>query len=112
VLGSPDWASDGERIVFTVYPDGIGQRRADIYVVSRDGASMSQLTDSEARDQHPTWSPDGTRIAFVSDRGEVESVVAPPPSQFPRPQLFVMNADGSDPKLVADVEARDPDWSG
>lgn len=53
-LGSPEWSPDGARIAFTVYPDGLGQRRADIYVVSRDGTTVSKLTDSGTRDQHPT----------------------------------------------------------
>ena len=33
-----------------------------------DGSGVTRLTDNPARDFFPTWSPDGSRIAFNSDR--------------------------------------------
>jgi Tol biopolymer transport system component len=41
----------------------------DIYVASVDGSVLRQLTDDRFNDRNPTWSPDGSRIAFYSDRG-------------------------------------------
>jgi Tol biopolymer transport system component len=40
----------------------------DLYVVSGDGSGLARLTRSPANDGLPTWSPDGSYLAFVSDR--------------------------------------------
>jgi Tol biopolymer transport system component len=40
----------------------------EIYTMSADGSDQTRLTHNEALDSHPTWSPDGTQIAFVSER--------------------------------------------
>ncbi len=49
-----------------------------------DGSGHTRLTDNPAQYCCPTWSPDGSRIAFDSDRdGNFE--------------IYIMNADGSDP---------------
>ncbi len=41
----------------------------DIYMKSVDGVAITQLTSDPASDIHPVISPDGTRLAFASDRG-------------------------------------------
>jgi dipeptidyl aminopeptidase/acylaminoacyl peptidase len=40
----------------------------DIYVMNADGSDRRQLTNHRARDENPDWSPDGTQIAFYSER--------------------------------------------
>jgi len=40
----------------------------DVWVISRDGLEMRRLTNDLARDRGVQWSPDGSRIAFFSDR--------------------------------------------
>ena len=54
---------DGEWIAFTT------SGREDLFVVRADGTGFRQLTDDAFRDRGVTWSPDGRRLAFYSDRG-------------------------------------------
>ena len=81
------WSPDGRQIAFVRgLPDrsqvGPVGRNHEIYVMNADGSGKRNLTRNAARDVRPSWSPDGRRIAFVSDRdGRLEA--------------HVMNADGS-----------------
>jgi dipeptidyl aminopeptidase/acylaminoacyl peptidase len=65
---------DGSRICFTVKtsaPDRDGYRSA-LWIVPSDGSAPErQLTLGTRRDSSPRWSPDGSAIAFLSDRGAV-----------------------------------------
>jgi Tol biopolymer transport system component len=71
---SPAWSPDGHKLAFVSFPDRSGAvcpadgcpASGEIYVVSSDGTGLSRLTTSKADDEHPTWSPDGSRIAFAS----------------------------------------------
>ncbi|HYU38275.1 MAG TPA: tetratricopeptide repeat protein, partial [Acidimicrobiia bacterium] len=81
----PAWSPDGSRIAFLSNRDG----RPEVYVMNADGTGPVRLTvnaqSSEGTPRwnpSPAWSPDGTKIAFASDRdGDVE--------------IYVMNADGT-----------------
>ena len=71
----------------------------EIYVVSSDGSRPRNLTNaSESNEWGPAWSPDGTLIAFSSDREGM-------------PQIFVMQADGGNVRRLSDVEGEYPTWS-
>jgi TolB protein len=50
----------------------------DIWIVSADGGGPRKVTDHPANDIHPAFSPDGSELAFVSDRDGVDHIwVAP-----------------------------------
>jgi TolB protein len=61
----PDVSRDGKTLVFAST-----QHRAtsDLYIKNTDGRTVTQLTNDPANDLMPRLSPDGTRIAFASDR--------------------------------------------
>jgi len=71
---SPAWSPDGRRLAFVSFADGNGPPcdaascppSGELYVVRADGTELTRLTRSRADDEHPTWSPDGRRIAFSS----------------------------------------------
>ena len=66
--------------------------------MNADGTQARQLTDNDDGDSKPAWSPDGTRIAFQSDRyGDWE--------------IFVMNADGTDTYSTGQ-QGSSPSWGG
>ncbi len=93
---------DEGRIAFVSERDG----NEEIYVMNPDGSGMTRLTNDPANDMTPAWSPDGTRIAFSSDRN---SKTDDPQKGF---DLYVMNADGSGvTRLTALDGAFEPAWS-
>ena len=60
---------DGSMIAYNVI---VGN--SDIYMTTSKGGNRNQLTDNPADDLNPRWSPDGSKIAFVSDRGSGTNV--------------------------------------
>lgn len=69
-LGSPNISPDGKHILFTRrWVDKMEDRYAsNLWIVDVDGARIRELTHGDWRDSSPVWSPDGTKIAFLSDR--------------------------------------------
>lgn len=86
---APDWAPDGRRLALR--RDGI------IHVVNADGSGLTSLG---VLGDEPSWSPDGTMIAFVVNEDEDYNI-------------FRMRADGTDVVRLTDSPQVDhyPDWS-
>src|SRR5215204_5099704 len=102
---NPTWTPDGSRIAFQSDRDGAydqsGNYAAEVYVMdSDDGTDQTRLTHNPMFDGDPAYSPDGTRIAFTSNRSG-------------NPEIYVMKYDGSDPENLTENPAEDShaDWS-
>src|SRR5262245_26949305 len=85
----------------------IGDRRRHIFTVPVDGsASPTQLTDGDFEHQNPAWSPDGSRIAFVSARQEDWDIEL-------LHDIYVVDAHGGEPARLTGCDAwyEAPSWS-
>jgi len=111
------WSADGRRIAYLV-PDGKLRKKrplvsgrsmevplTKIWVMDSDGGNPIQLTTGDSMDLDPSWSPDGTKIAFASDRGKD----AKGRNNF---DIWMINADGTDPTQLTTNGSEDacPVW--
>jgi Tol biopolymer transport system component len=99
----PAWSPDRTKIAFASKSDDIPPT-LQIYVMNADGTGLIKLTNagpySTWLNSEPAWSPDGSKIAFASDREE-------------NWEIWVMNADGTEQKRLTYFYGQDgsPTWS-
>ena len=99
---NPSWSPDGHRISFNsrrfFAPDGF---RNDIFVITADGKELAQLTDGQGSYTSAVYSPDGTKIAYVSRRDGDSNI-------------FLMDANGNNAvqltKSSPGIDNDDPSW--
>lgn len=88
-----DVSPDGRSLAFSLL--------GDIYTMPITGGTPTRIAEGMAWEVHPRFSPDGSRIAFTSDRGGGDNI-------------WVMNTDGSDKRQITKEDFRllnQPSWS-
>lgn len=90
-VADPQLSPDGKTVAFTVttVDTEANKKPVQIFTVSLAGGTPRQLTHNGNNDR-PRWSPDSSTIAFISDRGG-------------SPQIWLMKADGSEPKQLTTI---------
>ena len=80
----------------------------DIFTMNPDGSGLANVTNLSGKDDKPSWSPDGTQIAFESRRDCHDDE-----SDNCESDIFVMNADGTNVRQLTDGPTSDthPTWS-
>ena len=81
IVPSLEWSPDGSRLMFSSWNDDSTGRTGRLYLVDADGKNLRRIGD----DTNATFSPDGLRIAAVSQR-----------YSYSEPVLYTMDLNGSD----------------
>jgi len=94
---APRFSPDGQRVIMSLLRD---DGNSNIFAMDLRSRNTTRLTNSNAIDTSPSYSPDGSQIVFTSDRGG-------------RAQIYVMGADGSNARRISfgDGTYSTPVWS-
>jgi TolB protein len=92
----PSWSPNGALLAFSWRrPSG----NYDLYVMDVASRQLVELTRDAARNERPSWAPDGRHIVFESTRGGTR-------------QIWVMLADGTQARqLTSNGHNESPNWS-
>ena len=96
---SPKWSPDGKRLALTS-TDGSPDGMTDVCVMDIEGNQLKNLTRSPGRDEVGSWSPDGSKIVFFSNRDG-------------NGEIYVMGSNGRKQVNLTNHPALDaaPTWS-
>ena len=106
---------DGSRVVFSLgWASKDGELPvADLWVAATDGSSLRRLTSGESNDVSPVWSPDGSMVAFVSDRAARGAKQGDEGDEQGAGALYLIAADGGEALRLtkAGFSVSVPKWS-
>jgi hypothetical protein len=93
------WSPNGAYLVFGSNLSGLNEfESSELYTLDIRTSDLRQLTSNQSGDMFPAWSPDSSKIAFVSERNG-------------RRNPFVMNADGSNQLQLSEEDTQAVFWT-
>lgn len=107
--GSPQWTADGSSLILSVNrSENVSEepRNSDVYILSLEDGSYTQLTDRFGPDGSVRLSPNGRMIAYTGYDDTFQGYTVS--------KLHVMNSDGSNSRLLSgnlDRDVNNPRWS-
>ena len=101
----PQISPDGGKIAFVLHTVNHEENRYDrhIWMTDTDTGEVNQFTAGQGTDTTPRWSPDGSKLLFLSSGRQPEK----------KTQLYVINRDGGEARLLAETElgVQSPTWA-
>ena len=96
-LGDPRLSPDGGQLLYTLSEDdwGNNERIRHIWRINSDGSNPIKMTNGENGESSPRWSPNGSVIAFIAERGESDDV---------NNQIFVISNHGGEAEPLTNHE--------
>ena len=94
-MWEPSWAPDGKKAAYVLW-----YITGEIYLMSLDDQTTTRLTDNDFDDKNPAWSPDGTQIAFSTNRDD-------------NYEIYLMDKEGNNLVRLTEngFDDGDPCWS-
>ena len=96
-LGDPRLSPDGGQLLYTLSePDwGKNERIRHIWRINSDGSNPIKMTNGENGESSPRWSPNGSLIAFITERGETDDA---------NNQIFIISNHGGEAEPLTEHE--------
>ncbi|CAN5290465.1 S9 family peptidase [soil metagenome] len=93
LVADPQVSPHGQKVAYSVttIEKEKNDYRSSIFVSAIDGSHQRRLTTADAKDSRPAWSPDGSQLAFLSNRSE-------------KPQIWIIRADGGEAWKASDLD--------
>ena len=92
-VASPEISPDGRRVAYTVRATNWDENAYETQIWLADAATgaVRQLTHAKKSSRSPAWSPDGSQLAFISDRSD-------------KNQIYLISASGGEADTLTSVE--------
>ncbi len=95
LISSPQISPNGDQVIYAQQRvDPLSEKKySNLWIAPADGGEPQQFTYGDQGDNHPKWSPNGSQIAFISNRGDEK-----------QPQLYLIPTKGGEARPITDLK--------
>jgi Tol biopolymer transport system component len=96
LISEPRISPGGQHVIFVKHrvDEKTEKKYSNLWMTSSSNGEARQFTFGDQTDSHPRWSPDGSILAFLSNRADVEKP----------PQIFVIPFNGGEARQLTDIQ--------